>query len=74
MFPKLNLLEDTILIQEDILEIAYNNNKIVVVVVVKLFTYYKDTNPTTYCISTFFIPIGNNRRRFEISYQSTNIS
>jgi hypothetical protein len=26
MFPKLNLLEDTILIQEDILEIAYNNN------------------------------------------------
>ena len=26
MFPKLNLLEDTILIQKDILEIAYNNN------------------------------------------------
>jgi hypothetical protein len=26
MFPKLNLLEGTILIQEDILEIAYNNN------------------------------------------------
>jgi hypothetical protein len=26
MFSKLNLLEDTILIQEDILEIAYNNN------------------------------------------------
>jgi hypothetical protein len=26
MFLKLNLLEDTILIQEDILEIAYNNN------------------------------------------------
>ena len=26
MFPKLNLLEDTILIQEDILEIAYNNS------------------------------------------------
>lgn len=26
MFPDLNLLEDTILIQEDILEIAYNNN------------------------------------------------
>ena len=26
MFPKLNLLEGTILIQEDILEIAYNNS------------------------------------------------
>ena len=26
MFPKLNLLECTILFQEDILEIAYNNN------------------------------------------------
>ena len=26
MFPKLNLLDDTILIQEDILEIAYNNS------------------------------------------------
>jgi hypothetical protein len=26
MFPKLYLLESTILIQEDILEIAYNNN------------------------------------------------
>ena len=25
MFPKLNLLEGTILIREDILEIAYNN-------------------------------------------------
>jgi hypothetical protein len=28
MFSKLNLLEDTILIQEDILEIAYNNSSI----------------------------------------------
>ena len=26
MFPNLTLLEGTILIQEDILEIAYNNN------------------------------------------------
>jgi hypothetical protein len=26
MFPNLNLLEGTILIQEDILEIAYNNS------------------------------------------------
>ena len=26
MFPKLNLLEGTILIQEDILEIAYNSS------------------------------------------------
>jgi hypothetical protein len=26
MFPKLNVLEGTILIQEDILEIAYNNS------------------------------------------------
>ena len=26
MFPSLNLLEDTILIQEDILEIAYNDS------------------------------------------------
>ncbi|MDW3604880.1 MAG: hypothetical protein QOK67_07560 [Nitrososphaeraceae archaeon] len=70
MFPNLNLLEGTILIQEDILEIAYNNNSSSEAI----HLLYKDSNPTTYCISTFFIPIGNNRRRFEISYQSTNTS